>query len=98
MNSHALTRRHRSQDCRLIRTNVTQSGTVDTPFTPDGARTRPPEQPNALDEIKRFERIQQMSAPMQSYVLPWLIHLVGDVHQPLHATARFTRDFPRGDR
>ena len=25
-----------------------------------------------------------------SYDLVWLIHLVGDVHQPLHATARFS--------
>lgn len=27
----------------------------------------------------------------------WLIHLVGDVHQPLHATSRFTNAVPKGD-
>lgn len=25
----------------------------------------------------------------QSYALPWLLHLVGDIHQPLHAAGRF---------
>lgn len=28
------------------------------------------------------------SAPDRAYALPWLIHLVGDVHQPLHTSAR----------
>ena len=28
----------------------------------------------------------------------WLEHLVGDVHQPLHATSRFTAALPAGDR
>jgi hypothetical protein len=28
----------------------------------------------------------------------WLFHLVGDIHQPLHSTALFSRDrFPKGD-
>jgi hypothetical protein len=27
----------------------------------------------------------------------WLEHLVGDVHQPLHATSRFTKNHPDGD-
>ena len=31
-------------------------------------------------------------------VKPMLEHLVGDVHQPLHATSRFSVDLPMGDR
>jgi len=27
--------------------------------------------------------------PERAYALPWLIHLVGDAHQPLHTTSRF---------
>ena len=27
----------------------------------------------------------------------WLEHIVGDVHQPLHATSRFTKNHPKGD-
>jgi hypothetical protein len=30
--------------------------------------------------------------------LNWLFHLVGDVHQPLHAVQLFTREYPKGDR
>lgn len=28
----------------------------------------------------------------------WLMHLVGDIHQPLHCTALFSEQFPSGDR
>jgi S1/P1 nuclease len=27
----------------------------------------------------------------------WLAHLVGDIHQPLHAASRLTKNNPRGD-
>ena len=30
--------------------------------------------------------------------LSWLFHLIGDVHQPLHAVQLFTREYPNGDR
>jgi S1/P1 Nuclease len=30
--------------------------------------------------------------------LAWLFHLVGDIHQPLHAAQIFTVDYPKGDR
>jgi hypothetical protein len=35
---------------------------------------------------------------MKGYVLPWLIHLVGDIEQPSHALPRFDRYHPNGDR
>jgi hypothetical protein len=34
---------------------------------------------------------------VKSYDLVWLLHLVGDAHQPLHATSRFSRALPMGD-
>ena len=34
---------------------------------------------------------------IKSYDLVWLIHLVGDVHQPLHAVARFRHNNTDGD-
>src|ERR1700730_12872831 len=37
------------------------------------------------------------SDDVRSYDLVWLIHLVGDVHQPLHTTSRFTHEQPKGD-
>lgn len=30
------------------------------------------------------------SDDVRSYDLVWLLHLVGDLHQPLHATSRFS--------
>lgn len=34
----------------------------------------------------------------QALALSWVFHLAGDVHQPMHATARFSKTFPQGDR
>jgi hypothetical protein len=34
---------------------------------------------------------------LKSYDLPWLLHLVGDVHQPLHSTTRVSATKPDGD-
>jgi hypothetical protein len=34
---------------------------------------------------------------VKSYDLVWLEHLVGDVHQPLHAVSRYSRDAANGD-
>jgi len=33
-----------------------------------------------------------------SFNLRLFIHYVGDIHQPLHATSRFTSKYPEGDR
>jgi hypothetical protein len=36
--------------------------------------------------------------PLQAaYDLPWIEHLVGDSHQPLHATRRYLKSQPKGD-
>mgnify|MGYP002145137110 CR=1 FL=1 len=32
-----------------------------------------------------------------SFMLRHLLHLVGDIHQPLHAAALFSNEFPKGD-
>ena len=33
----------------------------------------------------------------KSYALRLLIHYVGDIHQPLHATSRLDDKYPKGD-
>ena len=70
-----------------------------TPFSADGTRTRRPDAVNALTQIELFTRGIRGSADdsVRSYDLVWLIHLVGDVHQPLHATERFDAQDPDGD-
>lgn len=66
---------------------------LDIPFTIDGSRVEIPPSPNALTQIARLTRGLGSNEPdeLKSFDLVWLLHLVGDVHQPLHATARFTR-------
>lgn len=74
---------------------------VDLPFSTDGTALVPPEEPNAATQIARLRdalpRASGLPAGIRSYDLVWLLHLVGDVHQPLHATSRFTEGQPQGD-
>jgi S1/P1 Nuclease len=73
---------------------------IDTPFSPDNTPLKMPIPPNAQTQIALFRTALASagtSANVQSYDLVWLIHLVGDVHQPLHATARFDKTQPKGD-
>ncbi|HJP83965.1 MAG TPA: S1/P1 nuclease [Fimbriimonadaceae bacterium] len=71
-------------------------------FRTDGKETdNKPEPQNILVAIKRFsETLQDKSKdPKERAVaLRYLIHFVGDLHQPLHAVARDSDEFPAGDR
>lgn len=72
----------------------------DFPFSPDSTATQDPDTPNAVSRIVDFSATlgnPSASDDVQSYDLAWLLHLVGDMHQPLHATSRFTRATPNGD-
>ena len=65
----------------------------DLPFSPDGTKTDPADPVNLATQIVVFA--DALAAPgtspdIASYDLVWLIHLVGDAHQPLHAVGRFT--------
>jgi hypothetical protein len=68
------------------------------PFSTNGTPSIPPAEPNVLTKLKDFEGVGAMSEPMKVYLLPWILHLVGDVHQPLHTIARFTKEYPESDR
>ena len=77
---------------------------VDFPFKPEGeppsVKTIPPLNPNLLTAIEENERAAQSrsEAEKRGIALTWLFHLVGDIHQPLHAVQLFTREYPDGDR
>jgi hypothetical protein len=45
------------------------------------------------------DEVTDPNAPgdVQAIALSWILHQVGDVHQPLHTSARFSTTFPRGD-
>lgn len=66
---------------------------IDIPFSPDGTPLEPPKVPNALTELRRMLR----DRPLTPYDIPWIEHLTGDLHQPLHCVSRFTRSQPHGD-
>ena len=68
---------------------------------PKGIRTPEPEANNILRAYQQNLDIlkKQTSTPSErSMALAWLMHLVGDVHQPLHTATLFSKQFPRGDR
>ena len=73
---------------------------IDLPFSPDGTPLVDPVTPNAKSQIALFRETlhgSTASDEVKSYDLVWVLHLVGDVHQPLHATSRFDKDQPTGD-
>jgi hypothetical protein len=72
---------------------------VDLPFTQDGTPLMDVPVPNAQTQIAIFRKVLASNSPdaLKSYDLAWLMHIVGDVHQPLHATARFGKNEPKGD-
>jgi hypothetical protein len=73
---------------------------IDTPFAQDGTTALPAiPSPNAETEIAIFRQAltSSVSDKIKSYDLVWLLHLVGDVHQPLHSTTRVGAADLQGD-
>jgi hypothetical protein len=72
---------------------------IDIPFSQDGTPLPPVPAPNIQTQIAAFRAAlaSQKSDDIKSYDLVWLQHLVGDVHQPLHAVTRITVAQPNGD-
>jgi hypothetical protein len=78
----------------------------DIPFNPDNSPVTQPDPVNAQAEIHDFR--SAVAAPgldlsRKAYYLSWLLHITGDVHQPLHCVTRFTKSLsppkhPEGDR
>jgi hypothetical protein len=73
----------------------------DINFSPDGTPLP------AADPIDLVTQLNLMIAALpassgksddvRSYDLVWILHLVGDAHQPLHAISRYTRQLQSGD-
>ena len=56
---------------------------------------------NATERLGHFAKTvvdPSISVAERATQLAWIIHLVGDLHQPLHASSRVTRHQPEGDR
>ena len=74
----------------------------DVPFSPDGTPLLPSNPVDAVTQLRlmveALPATSGASDDIRSYDLVWILHMIGDVHQPLHAVARFTRELPTGDR
>lgn len=74
---------------------------IDTPITQDNTSPLAAiPSPNAETQIAIFRQTLTSGSkdPLKSYDLVWLMHLVGDVHQPLHSTTRISAGALDGDR
>jgi hypothetical protein len=72
---------------------------VDTPYYIGGTSGYSTPTPNAQTQIAAFRAVlaSTQSEDLKSYDLVWLLHLIGDVHQPLHATTRVSPAVAKGD-
>ncbi len=60
----------------------------------------PPKATNVLERLPILEgtlRDKTASASDRAVALCWYLHLMGDMHQPLHCSAWFSQEFPQGD-
>lgn len=73
----------------------------DIMFSPDGAALSPADPVDAVTQLRimidALPASSGASDDIRSYDLVWIIHLVGDLHQPLHAVTRLTKQIPDGD-
>jgi len=81
---------------------------VDFPMTSDGLKEPPPplQWDGHSDPANLVQAMQkaiselnnpQTPKPRQAIDICWVEHLIGDIHQPLHAITWFSKEFPTGD-
>lgn len=72
---------------------------VNYPFSNDGTELPPVVQPNLETAINDLRAVIASDATegQKSYAMTWLLHLIGDAHQPLHAVARVSQNEKGGD-
>jgi hypothetical protein len=78
---------------------------INYPFVPPGSRFDPERHQPRTDKeniVNRLpvcvNKIKEGSDRDKAIYLCWLLHLVGDIHQPLHCTAMFSEEFASGDK
>jgi hypothetical protein len=72
---------------------------VDLPFSQDHTELPAVPMPNVQTQIAAFRAVLASNRPdaLKSYDLSWLLHLIGDVNQPLHCVTRVSAAKPEGD-
>jgi hypothetical protein len=76
---------------------------VDYPLRPPGFEFAPGPKPDddvlyGVAESGKALRDPQADPELRAASLSYLVHLIGDLHQPLHCASLYTADYPNGDR
>lgn len=74
---------------------------INMSFSPDGSPAIPLNKENVAWAIQQCIQVLQSSHAStleKALFLRFLVHFVGDIHQPLHCATRVTKEFPQGDK
>jgi S1/P1 Nuclease len=75
---------------------------VDMPYVPPYSKLAPPASSQASSVVSQIDwaaaHLQSDDQAVPPIALCWLLHLIGDIHQPNHAITLFSEEFPEGDR
>lgn len=74
---------------------------INKPFVVEGIPTTVPGASNVVTAIPKCIAVvknRSASDSEKAVALSWILHLVGDIHQPLHCLTRYTAAQPTGDR
>ena len=85
--------RQRLQDQIANMWQVQNGKVVELPMPADGGGLAVPQ----MIEFDKVARDPAVSDAQKAIAIAWLEHLIGDIHQPLHASARVSDLEPKGD-
>jgi hypothetical protein len=93
---------HWADDVKPMLPDTADEHFIDQPFSPDGT-TLPgdlPKSDNIVVALKWYVLTLRIGSndSEKARALRFVIHFVGDIHQPLHCSTRVTRALPEGDR
>ena len=76
---------------------------IDYPLRPPSCPMEPAPAPEddalyGIDQCEKFLKDTNSTPEMQAVYLSYLIHLIGDIHQPLHCGSLFDSAHPNGDK
>lgn len=73
---------------------------INYPLSFDDTPGEEPKPVNVLTALEKnlFEVKKKKVNAAAGEALAWVVHLVSDMHQPLHTTALFSKQFPKGDK
>lgn len=74
---------------------------IQFPYKHDTSTIDGSKEPNvvwAVNHTKDLVENRKMTSAVRAIYLCWYIHVVGDIHQPLHCSSLFNETYPKGDK